>query len=112
MPPVEAAVWTLTLRDAPDLTHLLSDDERARASRFVHEAPRNQFIAARGGLRLVLAHHLGIAPKALAFTATGNGKPALAGHALHFNVSHSHEVRKPTMITWSVNERSDSSSRK
>ena len=92
MPPLEAEVWTLALADAPDLSHLLSQDEKARAARFVHKTPRRQFVATRGGLRLVLSRHLGVEPQAIAFTTTGLGKPALAGQAVRFNVSHSHEA--------------------
>ena len=90
LPAGEARVWTLRLDGAPDLAGLLSADERARAGRFLHEGARRQFVAARGGLRLILSRCTGVAPERVAFTYTGNGKPGVAGAC--FNVSHSHEV--------------------
>ncbi len=86
----EVHVWTFALADAPDLTALLSPDERTRAGRYLHADARRQFTAARGGLRLLLSRYLGTPPERITFTATGNGKPATAG--VSFNVSHSHEV--------------------
>jgi 4'-phosphopantetheinyl transferase len=85
----EAHVWVLPLDEAPDLTGLLSPDERRRAERFVYEGPRRQYTAARGGLRLILGRYLGLAPERIEFTTTGNGKPALVGGEVRFNVSHS-----------------------
>lgn len=90
LPPGEAHVWAVPLEEAPDLTGLLSPDERRRAERYVHDAPRRQFTAARGALRLLLGRYTGAAPGSIAFTTTGNGKPVLAGGGPHFNVSHSH----------------------
>jgi 4'-phosphopantetheinyl transferase len=49
---------------------------------------REQFIAGRGLLRRLLARCLGMPPHAVPITYILNGKPVLAGGALHFNVSH------------------------
>jgi 4'-phosphopantetheinyl transferase len=84
-------VWTLPLAAAPDLSHVLSPEECERAARFLHDAPRRQFVAARASLRLILSRYTGTPPESLTFTTTGNGKPVLPGGP-HFNVSHSHEV--------------------
>lgn len=87
----EVHVWYVNLKTPTDLTDLLSDDERQRAARYLHPRPRQQFIAARGSLRRLLARYTGDDPRAIAFTTTGNGKPCMVSGALLFNVSHSGE---------------------
>ena len=73
----------------------LSEDERARANRFVFAHDRDRFIMARGLLRQLLGERLGIAPKDIEFRYNQFGKPELAdqcgGNALRFNVSHSED---------------------
>jgi 4'-phosphopantetheinyl transferase len=75
-----------------ELCDYLSDDERARASRFRFEADRWSFVAAHAGLRVLLGPMVGIAPNLLRFAAGGNGKPCLVrddhGAAVQFNISH------------------------
>ena len=73
------------------LEPLLSEDEIARADRFVLPEVRKRFVAGRGLLRVLLAGHLGTDPSALAFCYGPHGKPALEGppHRLSFNLSHS-----------------------
>jgi 4'-phosphopantetheinyl transferase len=69
---------------------LLSDDERARADRFVFPHDRDRFVLARAGLRRLLAHYLDVAPAAPRFVVGPQGKPALPAPApLCFNLSHS-----------------------
>lgn len=81
--------------DVADLSQLdatLSDDERARASRFRLERDRRRFIRVRGALRTLLGTYLAVLPAELTFEYGAHGKPALAGGyqgALKFNVSHS-----------------------
>jgi 4'-phosphopantetheinyl transferase len=71
----------------------LSDDERARADRFHFARDRNNYIAARSGLRRLLSRYTAIPPAELAFRYGARGKPALvySGIApkLAFNVAHS-----------------------
>lgn len=68
----------------------LSADEVARARRFVFDADRHRFMAARAALRQVLGQRTGTPPAALRFATGRFGKPALATHdGLHFNLSHS-----------------------
>jgi 4'-phosphopantetheinyl transferase len=75
------------------LAEMLSQDERARAARFVFERDRNRFIAGRGMLREILGWLLHIEPTRLAFSYGDHGKPRLAapvaGRFLHFNLAHS-----------------------
>jgi 4'-phosphopantetheinyl transferase len=73
----------------------LSEEERARASRFVRAEDRTRFTLAHGGLRVILAWYIGVEPAELRFRVGSIGKPALlepqsGPHGLHFNLSHSH----------------------
>lgn len=101
LPPDTASVgvWTARLdREPSELRRLagsLSNDEHARAERFVFEVHRRRFVAARGLLRALLGRELGVAPAALVFDYAAWGKPRLDprhGGELHFNVSHSHDL--------------------
>jgi 4'-phosphopantetheinyl transferase len=73
---------------------LLSDDEQARAARFVFARDRHHFISARGILRTILGHYLQQPASSVEFTYEPEGKPRLrrTGSAppLRFNISHSH----------------------
>jgi 4'-phosphopantetheinyl transferase len=90
--PDEVHVWSWSLeRPAEEiarLRELLADDERERAGRYLHRPAREQFIAARAGLRLLLGRYLALDPACITFTHGRTGKPALAGGGLYFNVSH------------------------
>ena len=73
----------------------LSEEERARAARFIRQEDQTRYTLAHGGLRAVLARYAGLDPAALRFQAGSTGKPALLDqqgcpHALRFNLSHSH----------------------
>jgi 4'-phosphopantetheinyl transferase len=76
------------------LAACLSEDERARASRFTFDRDARRFKVARSALRTLLGGYLGLAPGGVAFTYQAHGKPALDGirTALGFNLSHSGEV--------------------
>jgi 4'-phosphopantetheinyl transferase len=68
----------------------LSEDECARADRFVFDHDSHHFIAARGWLRFTLSQCLDVAPADIRFRYRTWGKPELAGdHGLRFNLSHS-----------------------
>ena len=72
---------------------LLSTDERERAARFHFARDRNNYVAARGGLRLILSRYTGLAPAELTFSYGAQGKPALVrtgtAPGLAFNLAHS-----------------------
>jgi len=75
------------------LASYLDKNELARAARFHFERDQQRFMAGRGLLRQILASYLDMAPKAVLFGYTGNGKPYLLPHSeLHFNVSHAAET--------------------
>jgi len=71
----------------------LSSDEQDRAGKFCFQDGRQFFVAARGLLREVLGHYLGMPPEHIEFRYNASGKPELGGDAahrdLHFNVAHS-----------------------
>jgi 4'-phosphopantetheinyl transferase len=74
------------------LEETLSDEERARAHRFVTRELTRDFIGAHGFLRDVLGACHRVSPRALRFTAESHGKPRLAHPTspLRFNLTHSH----------------------
>lgn len=92
----EIHVWCASLRrpaeEVARLTAVLSAEERERGERFLSVPARNQFLVARGLLRLLLGRYLDSEPTRLTFRHGPAGKPALPGGGLHFNVSHSHEL--------------------
>lgn len=71
---------------------VLSENEHARACRFLRSEDRDRYRASHAALRLVVGRALGTDPRGLAFSAGPNGKPELAGAmgaSLAFNLSHS-----------------------
>lgn len=94
LPAEEVHVWYRPLtKDVPDLNsyrHLLSTDERERASRFHFDRHRNEYILTRASLRILLASYLEKSPERFAFGYSAQGKPFLANEPtdLRFNVSH------------------------
>ena len=70
---------------------LLDEGEQARAEAFANPVVRGRFIAVRGLLRQVLSQYLDVTPAGLQFASGEFGKPALVGHNLHFNLSHSED---------------------
>ncbi|RPJ42665.1 MAG: 4'-phosphopantetheinyl transferase superfamily protein [Chloroflexi bacterium] len=100
--PLRAAIaaepgWVHVFRLALDLpaerlgrlAATLTEDERARAARYMREIDRQRFIAARGQMRAILAAYLGAQPGELRFHYNPQGKPALAEGEPRFNLSHS-----------------------
>lgn len=87
---IDLFTWPLDL-DGGKIARLravLSDDELDRADRFVMERDRIHFIAARGGLRELLAERVSDHPAALKLAYSEHGKPSLIGGP-KFNLSHS-----------------------
>ena len=71
------------------LRGLLPAEECARADRFLMPEHGRRFTVAHARLRALLAARLHAAPRELRFTHGPQGKPALEGAPLHFNLSHS-----------------------
>ena len=75
-----------------ELAAVLSVGERARASRFVFQRDRTEYIACRGVLRHLLSLYGGIAASDIGFAYSARGKPMLAprfNSRIQFNVAHS-----------------------
>lgn len=72
---------------------VLSEDEITRAQRFKFAMDRQNFMAARGLLRILLGSYLTQDPKELSFVYGKSGKPSVVQNhgprVMHFNVSHS-----------------------
>ena len=88
-------VW-LTPLDIPvhrlhECSLLLSRDEKIRLERMHFERDRRRYTVARAMLRVLLASHVGAAPRDIAFKAGPHGKPYVAAAPVHFNLSHSGE---------------------
>ncbi|MEX0937683.1 MAG: 4'-phosphopantetheinyl transferase superfamily protein [Pirellulales bacterium] len=93
-------MWLLSLREPPAVQReylaMLAGDERDRADRFHHDRDREAYIAARGGLRLILSGYLQCAPGEVRFDYGSHGKPLLAPGQYHgdlqFNLAHSGDL--------------------
>lgn len=98
--PTDVHIWRASLAlpaaSVAALREVLSEDERARADRFVFARDRDKFIAARGRLRHILAAYLDVQPNAIGFEYGPYGKPQLSSPKtdvrLQFNVSHSGDL--------------------
>jgi 4'-phosphopantetheinyl transferase len=91
----EVQVWVASL-EVPDaryteLSRTLSGEEKGRAEGMVPLLAR-RFVVARGILRTLLSGFTGTAATKLRFTYGTSGKPSLADHDIHFNISHSAEL--------------------
>jgi 4'-phosphopantetheinyl transferase len=85
----EVSIWQIAL-NAPADDQLLSPDEIARADRLIMPVKRQQFIAARAGLRVILGNYTGSPPESLIFGYQARGKPYLRGsYSCEFSLSHS-----------------------
>ncbi len=92
------ALWGVIL-DGPQgcqarCLRFLSDEESARADRFIRDEDRQRYIFAHGCLRLLLGRCLNVEPGAVMFQLGPAGKPVLChtthGSDLSFNLSHAH----------------------
>ena len=94
-------VRLLDLHIPPDridsLERQLSDDEIRRADRFRSAEDRNKFVAARGGLREVLAGAIHRDAGGLVFGYGPHGKPFLPGHDVCFNLAHAGDLAMVAM---------------
>lgn len=94
----EVHVWRAALDRSPCFLEaqlqVLSPDERERADRYSCTTARSRFVVGRGLLRRILARYLDVKPCAIRFRVCPQGKPILdePNPALHFNLSHSHDL--------------------
>ncbi|MFJ6796600.1 4'-phosphopantetheinyl transferase family protein [Streptomyces sp. NPDC091268] len=108
LPPVGAglAVWALDTTSEVVGGHpvagaaaVLDAAERDRAGRLVRDRDRHRYLASHLGLRVLLGGYLGLAPERVVLVRETcpccggpHGRPAVAGGALHFSLSHSDDV--------------------
>lgn len=87
-------LWQYSLETlSPFAEALLSTDELKRAQRFHFPRHQRRFTMARAGMRVILAHYLGMNPKALQFLTNEYGKPYLNPELpIEFNLSHSQDL--------------------
>ncbi|WP_308363455.1 4'-phosphopantetheinyl transferase superfamily protein [Streptomyces sp. ISL-86] len=100
------AVWSLdTTLDAvgghrvDEALPLLDAAERDRAGRLLRPGDRQRYLASHLGLRVLLGGYLGLSPEKVSLVREDcpccggpHGRPAVAGGALHFSLSHSNDV--------------------
>jgi 4'-phosphopantetheinyl transferase len=83
-------VWRANLGG---LSHaFVTDEERARASRFVSDVDRERWICARGTLRVLLGRYLEMDPGRVRFEVGPKGKPSVPESEVSFNLSHSGDL--------------------
>jgi 4'-phosphopantetheinyl transferase len=90
-------VWLIPLqvtdKELGACRDLLSEEERARAERFVFEWLRRRYVAAHGHMRTILERHTGVPARELHFETAKYGKPFLdPSLSTYFNLSHSGEL--------------------
>lgn len=94
--PVDVWTWNLDIDEtlAFRLSAWLTEEERKRASAFVTPQLQRRWIAARAGMRGILASVLGVSPQAPVFVPGPHGRPHLADgdNPYSFNLSHSDHV--------------------
>ncbi|MEU9103640.1 4'-phosphopantetheinyl transferase superfamily protein [Streptomyces xanthophaeus] len=102
----DATVWSLDItRDVvgghplDGASAMLDAAERDRAGRLLREADRHRYLASHVGLRVLLGGYLGLAPEKVTLVREDcpccggpHGRPAVAGGAVHFSLSHSEDV--------------------
>jgi 4'-phosphopantetheinyl transferase len=86
---LEAAAKTL---DVAAFAAVLDPPELNRASSYAFAPDRNRYLLAHGTLRHILSRYLDCPAASLQFRTERHGKPALVGHRLAFNLSHSGSV--------------------
>lgn len=86
-------MWRIWLRPDSDLEEryaCLSDEDRARADRFLFDKDRHQLILSHFAQQSILDHYLGTGNWQL--ERADHGKPRLVGGELEFNLSHAHQL--------------------
>jgi 4'-phosphopantetheinyl transferase len=71
------------------LSPLLTHDELARASRYIHLHDSNRFKISRGALKLIMGRYLNRQPSLVEVVPGINKKPYIKNSTLFYNISHS-----------------------
>lgn len=90
----EIHLWQIALRDARwnRYAYVLSEAERQRVFHYRGRRARQEFQRSRSALRLVLSRYACQPPETLQLRDGSGGKPELAEHDWHFNLSHSDSI--------------------
>jgi 4'-phosphopantetheinyl transferase len=92
LPQRDIQIWSTHLdRDRSQIdkfSQFLTATERQRAAKFVNPLHGDRWIVARGYLRQILGQYLDLDPAQIVFTVGAQGKPAVEGDRLQFNLSH------------------------
>jgi 4'-phosphopantetheinyl transferase len=97
LPAGEAHLWIHDLTSTPatiaEKKSLLSQEEIARANRFLHPRDHDRYIISHARTREILAQYLAVPPEAVSYEFEKFGKPRLPARInpanLQFNLSHS-----------------------
>jgi 4'-phosphopantetheinyl transferase len=88
-------VWSMDLnqdrQQIDKFSGFLADAERQRAAKFINPTHRDRWIVARGYLRQILGQYLDLHPSQVMFSYGQQGKPAIIGSQIQFNLSHSRD---------------------
>jgi 4'-phosphopantetheinyl transferase len=103
----EVHVWCIDLdelgTDLERFQGVLHAAELGRAATYRFAQHRRRFVVARGALRHMLGHYLGLAPANVPLQVTAYGKPYVASHGtqppLQFNLAHAQAIAV-LAITW------------
>jgi 4'-phosphopantetheinyl transferase len=79
----------LDLDQINQFSQFLTAQERQRAAKFINPLHGSRWTVARGYLRQILSGYLDLTPAEVVFSYGQQGKPAVEGHDLQFNLSHS-----------------------
>ncbi len=86
-------VWSVDLNLNPqqvgEFNQFLTAQERQRAAKFINPLHGSRWTVARGYLRQILSQYLHCTPGSIVFSYGQQGKPAVEGNDLQFNLSHS-----------------------
>lgn len=86
-------VWSVDLNLNPqqvdEFDRVLTAQERQRAAKFINPLHGNRWTVARGYLRQIISQYLNLTPAEIVFSYGQQGKPAVEGNDLQFNLSHS-----------------------
>jgi 4'-phosphopantetheinyl transferase len=87
-------IWDIDLQQPRDrirqLTQYLTEQELHRAAKFINPIHGDRWRVARGYLRQILSQYLNLTPKEIILTYGKQGKPAIEGHPIQFNLAHTH----------------------
>ena len=90
---VHVYAWDLDISPLAADWKILSEEETARARRFVFPRDMDRYARAHAGMRRILGKHAGIDPAEIAYSNSRYGKPRIENErvpeGLQFNLSHS-----------------------